>query len=222
MFREKYTERWEVERKKKKLFIHRYNIIPEKALKSPILEVGAGEGLRQIECKHKDVFLQSEYLGIDLLKPIKSELNIIQADILSFKTDRKFKTIIMVGTLEHIALDKWPSAVQQLKDLCSAGGNIIIYVPYRESVNRYMIHAGDHLVYGITKEFMWHFFPNAYIKIIYDQMIRRHDESFIWATGRWVKRLLMLDKKVLKIIPKRVGLLVIWNKRQNTELETEE
>ena len=83
MFREKYTERWEVERKKKKLFIHRYNIIPEKALKSPILEVGAGEGLRQIECKHKDVFLKSDYLGIDLLKPIKSELNIIQADILS-------------------------------------------------------------------------------------------------------------------------------------------
>ena len=201
-----------MEKKKKHRFCHRYNIIPKEVLRSPILEIGPGEGLRQVECKHKDVFLKSDYLGIDLLKPVNPELNIIQKNVLQFDTDKKFKTIIAIGSLEHIALDKWPSVIEKLKNLCDNRGTIIIYVPYQESINKYMIYKGDHLVYGITKEFMLYFFSGANVKIIYDQMIRRHEESFLWAIGRWFKRLITLDKMVLKIIPKQIGLLVIWEK----------
>jgi len=210
MFREKYSKRWKSEREKRKKFCHRYNIIPEKFLKSPIFEFGSGEGIRQVECKHKKFFLESDYLGIDLLEHIRPELNIIQEDILQFKTNRKFTTILSIGTLEHIPLDKWSFVVDKLKNLCVKKGNIVIFVPYKESVNQYMNGVEDHLVFGITKEFMLHFFPEAKVKIIYEEMLRQHGESLIWAIGRWFKRLMMLDLKIFKIIPRRVGLLVIW------------
>lgn len=212
MFRKKYSERWEDEKQKKKRFTHRYNTIPEGILKEPILEVGPGEGLRQVECKYKDIFLTSDYLGIDLLKPKSPELNIIQGDILEFESDKKFQTILMIGVLEHISLDQWPSVIKKLKSLCLIGGSVVIYVPFQESINRYMIHEGDHLVYGITKEFMQFFFPEANIKVIYDQMLKQQDETYFWAVGRWFKRLLTLNKMIFKIIPRRVGLLVIWKK----------
>ena len=212
-FKEKYSARWEKDRKTKIRFTHRYNSIPYEVLKSPILEFGPGEGLRQVQCKHKDVFLTADYLGIDLLKPEFPELNIIQGDILDFESGKQFQTIIMIGVLEHISLDQWPLVAEKLKSLCLKGGNVVLFVPHKESIDNYMVYKGDHLVYGITKKFMDYFFPGANISMIYDQRIRYGERfGFLKAAGRFVKSLIFLEKRALKIIPQRVGLLVVWSK----------
>ncbi len=215
MYQKKYSERWKEDRKKRKKFTHRYDIIPPEVLMDPILEIGSGEGIRQVNCLHKKFFLNADYLGIDILKPEFPELNIIEGDIITFIPDRRFKfnTVLMVGSLEHIALNHWSFVCNKLKVLCKENGNIVLYVPYKESINKFYQGVEDHLVFGITKELMRYFFPGAKIKVIYDQMLKEYNESFFWGIARWIKRLLTLDKKIFKIFPKRVGLLIIWNKR---------
>ena len=212
--RKKYSDRWETDRKTKLRFTHRYNAIPNGLLESPILEFGPGEGLRQVQCKHNNIFLTADYLGVDLLEPKDPALNIIQGNIVDFESEKKFRTIIMIGVLEHIPLDKWPLVTEKLKSLCMTRGNVILFVPHKESIDNYMVHDGDHLVYGITKKFMDHFFPEADIKNIYDQRVRYKERfAYFKAAGRFIKSLVTLNKRALKLIPQRVGILVIWSKK---------
>ena len=123
---------------------------------------------------------------------------------MDFESKKKFQTIIMIGVLEHIALDKWPLVTEKLKSLCLKGGTVVLFVPHKESIDNYMVHNGDHLVYGITKKFMRFFFPEANIKIVYDQRIRYKERfGFFMAAGRFFKSLVTLNKRALKIIPQR-------------------
>lgn len=213
-YRKKYSERWEKDRKSKVIFTHRYNAIPNGLLESPIIEIGPGEGLRQVQCKHKEFFLNADYLGVDLLKPKNPALHIIQGNIADYPVLKQYKTVLLIGVLEHIPLASWPFVVWKLKSLCMTRGKVILFVPHKESIDNYMIDKGDHLVYGITKKFMNHFFPGADIKNIYDQRVRYKERfAYFKAAGRFIKSLVTLDKRALKLIPQRIGIMVVWRKK---------
>lgn len=196
---------------KKEIEIFQYDNIPLEYIQGNILEIGVNEQrLLQSRIQHK--IARDNYLGVDI-EPKNGLLNTIQADILEYKIKQKYDTILMIEVLEHIKLCYWEELLRKLKTALIPTGWLIISVPYKQKLSRYVFSSEFnvskdqiHSVFGIDKKVIRKFLPNAKIKTIKRSWWRQDNASLIWATGRFVKRLLSNQN------PIRKNLMIYWQK----------
>jgi len=154
----------------------RYNNIPSEiftTFENPfVFEIGAGDGIRQIESKYSDYFV-CNYLGIDVIDKNKTELSIKKHNIMDFDVTHINANIVLAfEILEHIPLRDWEHVINKLKYCVSKkNGYVVITVPYKEDLAYYCKdklksreYFQIHNVHGITKDVLEYFFPNSHKK----------------------------------------------------------
>lgn len=175
----------------------RINEIPLHWLTSAesILDIGAYDGKTQSISEYASMFKRldatGEYLGVDVLRPdVRYLNNIVQADVLDFKTDRTFACVLCIHLLEHIERQHWPFIIRRLKSFVNPGGIIIIGTPYNELP--YTVSDPSpmtHKVFSITERDLLRFFPTAEIRIIITQNRFNGDGAGLLKSHlRWFKR----------------------------------
>lgn len=124
--------------KKYKYFYHRYNRTwtNERAIEIPIIR----EILK--ENKGKEVLeignVLSHYFSVnhDIVDKYENAEGVINEDVVNFKPSKKYDLIISISTLEHVGFDEEPKepekilrAIENLKNLLSPGGTLIVTLP---------------------------------------------------------------------------------------------
>jgi len=196
-----------------------YDIIDPKLLGDTILEVGVSERIFASKLWKTKVANDGvpEYVGIDAVRRV-ADHRIIEANIVTCELnhEEKFDTILMIQTLEHINLWDWPQVIQKLKNVLKEGGYFIVSVPYKQNYQEdfrfpYWLEHYDryqqHLVFRINKNMLEHFFPEAQFAIKWRIIFRQDGANILWASGRFIKRLLTKGYP-----PIRRSLYCIWQK----------
>ena len=122
-------------------------------LGNSVLEVGCGNGNFTVflakECSSvMGIDLDSEYVELARTRlqqktlAQKTEINIIQGDVLELDTDQRFDAIALLDVLEHIEDDV--AILQKLNRLLKPGGNLIVKVPALNSLYGEMDRAIGH------------------------------------------------------------------------------
>ncbi len=112
------------------------NIIKDKIDKlnsKKILDFGCGDGKLIYELSKKQ---ELDLTGIDISKRATSfakiftpNVEFIQGNILEYKPNEKYGTIITMETLEHISKKELPKIINKLNEILTKDGHLIITVP---------------------------------------------------------------------------------------------
>lgn len=158
-----------------------YNIIPDYVFpeNGSILELGSGDGSSQLNSRHRDKFLTSEYLGIDQRKNIKPKINVIDADFSKWAfwdgLDTQFDLIIAIASIEHCSLDTWSIIADGIYRRLRPSGHFVLVVPNNEHPEEYMeldyhtmmfSHRSAHVVFGITPKLLNFFWSGIKVSMV--------------------------------------------------------
>lgn len=175
--------------------IAHYDEIPSFCIGDRILDVGSSDGYGAAHSKHRDIFFDREYLGLDIQRFEGIYLPIIQGDIFKFETDCKFDTILLLHALEHFPLDRWEVLFRKLDSLLVPGGFLVVNVPfnqpaYLDSEERDpMFHEVGMITESLLLQY-WQFQSFSRVGNRSGQLILRNKgESWFRILGRAVKRL---------------------------------
>lgn len=189
-----------------------YNDIPDAILQGEktILEFGPATGINHLISKHRRFFIDNNadgrYLGVEIIPYNEQYLNIIQGDMLEFKTDHKWDIIIALHVLEHVELRHWPRLLKRMKSWLSPYGHLIIGVPHNEPPGM----SDLHLVSRITPDLIRNYLPDAKITKVNTKYDFAEDGArFAWALLRYIKRWLTRHP----YIRRHARLLVIWRNK---------
>lgn len=194
------------------------NLIPDYVFGDTLLDVGAGIGFSQLNSRHKEKFRElndnGSYLGIEIEIIGDPLLNMKEIDILQFETNKKFDTVLAISVLEHISYRKWPVLAKKLKSWINKGGYLVIIVPAKEKIDGRLDQSNidyynQHVVFGVTKKVLKHFYPNSMILTRKISVFRREGESFVHAVGRLIKRCVLSRPYYLS---KEDAYIVIWKR----------
>lgn len=176
-------------------FVFRYNLIPKKAIKGKILELGSGNRGIQLKSIHKKLFLNADYLGIDLSPPDHTPLKILRGDIktVTFPAE-SFDLIIAFEVLEHIEFRSWKRIFQNIQNWLKPNGLFYFSVPHAERptlrINPSYPNC-PHLVFGIKEETLAEFFSTPLqVKQYHNPYLFWYEKGRIWGILRGIKRLL--------------------------------
>jgi len=207
-----------------------YDSIPSKYLNGKILELGARDGTPQLQSKHSEKFSSPDYLGVDLIVPEKSKINVIEANALEYDYgEEEWDTFLSVATLEHIDFFEWENLFLKWKEALKPGGHIIILTPHKESPHDFYSSPDYHTNVLQSKEYgkwvghrVFGIDENLYKKIIGDLVyvkkwtrlpFREDGKSRIWGTLRLIKRFVTGHPYVWNWIKKpRLIIMVVYQK----------
>ncbi|MHA1995608.1 MAG: class I SAM-dependent methyltransferase [Candidatus Hodarchaeales archaeon] len=209
-----------------------YNQIPDFIFGDRILEIGARDGTPQLESRHREKFLNAEYIGLDLIKWTDSPpLNIQIKSIFDFEVEpESFDLIISIAVFEHISFESWDKLFDICKNLTKPGGYIVLIVPDNQLLGEYVnsqdykvglaqlkeygSDANIHRVFSITPSVFRYFLPGCrtYRKR-FPIKLKNPGDSNWWITIRFLKRLLTFHPYVWNgLLRKKNNLQVVWKK----------
>jgi hypothetical protein len=94
----------------------------------------------------------------DILDKYENAKDVINADVVDFKPDKKYDLILSISTLEHVGWDenprdntKIPQAIENLKTLIAQGGTIIVTLPL--GYNPHLDILLENRLVGFTKQY---------------------------------------------------------------------
>lgn len=196
--------------------------------------MGCGDGNSQIESRHKSHFLNNGYVGLDIRSDLASKINIVNADVFDYETDKKFDAVLAIAVIEHIPFSYWPKLFDKLKSWTNEGGYIAILVPHDEMLTEYITsvdykHCLEHypvvnhgvpchVVHGINGKVLQHFLPRAEIIEVRRKLhFREKGEGLIRPTLRFIKRILTRHKYIrMWWFRKKYVIMAIW-KNEDTD-----
>ncbi|KKN83060.1 hypothetical protein LCGC14_0303260 [marine sediment metagenome] len=191
--------------------VSRYNTIPKERVYGKILDIGCSDGIAQINSRHGEYFKSENYLGLEPASEraehaIHMGLNVLLTTIDNYDMAQKFDLIIMNEVIAHIDYEEWAELFKKLKSLLNKGGTICITTianeKFQDAGNVHRYH--HHVVMDITDDMILEHLPSAtIIKIPAWHAFKQKDESFLWALGRWVKRIITRHPAVGLIFPAR-------------------
>lgn len=162
-------------------FIHKYNYTwrNERCVEIPIIKrvLEKNSGKEVLELGN----VMSHYIDIshNVLDKYEKGEGVINKDVISFKSDKKYDLIIAISTLEHVGWDekdrnykKILIAIENLKSLLKRNGRIIITHP---------------LGYNF---YMDEFIRNGRLKINQINLMQRISEDNKWKQFPWKKQIL--------------------------------
>jgi 2-polyprenyl-3-methyl-5-hydroxy-6-metoxy-1,4-benzoquinol methylase len=204
----------------------RYNQIPDYIFNGNILEIGARDGEAQLMSRHADLLKTKSadrtYVGIDILKPPKSELNLLQCDFFKMGGSNRFDAIFALEVIEHLCLRDWHQFFNIIKRLLKPNGCLFLSTPYNESMARTLAWylpsyadepMGGHVVYGITPTVIRCFLKDAKcIKYKHRIHWRTDGASWLWAFFRTLKRILTFHPYAWGWRATHASLFVLWKK----------
>jgi len=197
-----------------------YNEIPDFVFTGGgILDIGSNDGYGAYHSRHRERFLTSDYLGVDVgvfdftyLEPI------IRSDFLKFETDKAFDTIIFSHLLEHFDIGRWPEIFDRLRGLLSDTGFLVVNVPYKEETHTV------HSVLHIDEALLLRFCPfQNFIKCYehnHDRVkFRDSKENIIKALVRFAYRIVTNHKySIVRTFKKKhVRLVAVYQKEIEEE-----
>jgi len=187
-----------------------YDDIPIHYIGQTILEIGVNEK-RLLQSKLAPKIKEANYLGIDIKLRTKPKLETIEADIIDYKINGTYDTILAIEILEHIPFCHWNSLINKLKQALNENGSLIISTPYKQKLEDYIYSVPNdpyqiHTIFGVNKKIMKYYFPNCKIKIISTFWWRQDNTNLIYASLRFLKRLLF------GISPIKRNIMVFWQK----------
>ncbi|TFF88341.1 MAG: hypothetical protein EU549_03210 [Promethearchaeota archaeon] len=169
----KYRKDWKFifKGEKYRYFHHLYNMTweNERAVELPIIKsiLTRYKGRNILELGN----VLSHYFNInhDIIDKYENRPGIINKDIISFDTNKKYDLIISISTLEHIGYDEYPrdpskiaKTIKKLRDLKKENGEIVItfptgYNPYLDSFIKSKKIQFDEIYYmkRLTKDNRW-------------------------------------------------------------------
>ena len=206
--------------------------MPEHVFGKNILEIGAREGTPQLQSRHREKFLQVGYTGIDLVEwEANPKLNIQITDVFHFSAEPEtFDLILAVAVFEHISFECWEELFKRCRNWVKTGGYLVIIVPDNQLLGEYVngqdyqtalgqlgkwgTNVNIHRVFSITPPVFEYFLPHCrVIRKKYQIKYRDQGESWLWACGRFVKRVLTFHPYVWQgILRKADYLQIIWQK----------
>ena len=91
----------------------------------------------------------SNYMNVshDIIDKYEKASNVINQDVVDFKSDEKYDLIVSISTLEHVGWDekprddkKIPKALENLRNFLKPGGTMIVTLPfgYNKALNRHL------------------------------------------------------------------------------------
>ena len=187
-----------------------YSDIPPLMLKNKrILEVGSGYGKNQLLSRHKDIFLNADYIGYDLLLQQKPLLNIVESDIRNVEFEREeFDVILFMHCVEHIPIEDWAKLFDRLVYALRVGGWFVIAAPYNENSRRPC--DPGHIVFDINENMLSSYLPRIRM---YRSSIRYPRylgvRKLIW----WLRRFLRGDRVVPLGVLRR-SFIAFWRKER--------
>lgn len=200
-----------------------YDSLPE--FRQPILELGCGSGIPQVQSKYRTIFQSKNYLGIDLSKCI---LNSKQENILDFQFLQKYNTILSIAFFEHLTLVQIINLLEKCKKTLKPNGQLIIMVPYCETPYSYLKNDSkegfrqnkelgldiSHKTFYHTKALWKYLLPSCKTKIIsYPIRFREDDCSYLKAIFRLFKRFLTFNKLVWnRFLRRNRCLMIVYEK----------
>lgn len=173
-----------------------YNAIDIDLIGKKVLEIGCSDE-NILNSKLSDRIMKADYTGIDMMNKCKV-LSVIKADIINYELTEKYDTILMIEVLEHIHLRNWEPLLKKLKNALTTGGNLIVSVPAKQKMNRYLQYWNTnyweiHTIFNIDKKILRFFFPEKTVKIKFVRLVifNQDNKSILWAVGRFIKRILI-------------------------------
>jgi SAM-dependent methyltransferase len=183
----------------------RYDNIPEEVIlpAQRILDVGIGDDDVQLQSKYASIFRSHRYCGVDIRK---------------IKLPRKCDLVLALEFIEHIPYYSWKRLFEKFKSLVAPDGTLIISTPYGQSRDGYIPPTNEeqrHVEFSIYPDLIRSFLPSATIRIIAKSTFRENNESFLWACGRYLKRVITRHKYIVHgVIPKKTYcIFAIWRKK---------
>lgn len=213
--------------------VNLYDRLPEYIFANNILEIGARNGVPQLESRHRERFLNANYIGIDILDwKNESPLNIEIIDIFDFKSkSESFDLILAIAVFEHIIFSKWERLFEICLKLLKPNGYLVIVVPNNQLLGDFLksidyqtskrlmrefnSDVSIHQVFSITPSVFRYFLPQCNIKKIRKKIIFRDSgETRRWACLRFIKRFFTFHPYVWHgLLFKSDSLQVIYRKR---------
>ena len=193
----------------------RYDAIPEHFIGESVLEVGCSDNI--LESKLRNKILEAKpYVCVDVTDKTPC-FPIIHADILKYRFERKYDTIIMIEVLEHVHLRDWNTLVNKLKANVNLGGYLIISVPAHQKLEDYLTYWNTsyfeiHTIFQITRKALRFLFPEFSLKHVRYIVFNPDHKSFVWALGRLLKRLLVKGMLWKKLPVLRESFIMFWQK----------
>lgn len=191
-----------------------YDDIPLRMIGKRILEIGVHP--RILDSKIWPKIAEGDYLGLDSKIRFDMDLNVIQANIIDYKIEETYDTILLIEVMEHIHYVEWKHLIYKLKAALKPNGYLILSTPYRQTFTDYLVLAENqawdlyqfHTIFGINKKVMRYFFPGAQIKIVRRIKWRQDGCGLTWAILRFAKRYLF------GINPIQKNIMVFWKKEK--------
>ncbi len=176
-----------------------YDAIPEELFQNvlTILEIGCNEQ-KLLRSKIGKYITKKNYSCLDVQSFNSGSLPFIQADIVNYEIQKKYGMIIISEVLEHIHFRDWNSVITKLKNALTLGGVLVVTIPCQEKMSKYIQHFGHqsnyyqfHTIFGIDRQVINHFFPDAKVKKLRYYAFRGDNASLLWAIGRFLKRIII-------------------------------
>ncbi len=202
--------------------IVRYNAIPHDLLKNSesILDIGASDGKGQMYSKYVEIFRSSKYTGIEVFEERANEarkngLHIIQENFLEYTSDKLYDVVMAHEIIAHIKEENWQVFFDKMMELTKPGGSIILTTIIDQDENTYdpegLDHWQQHVTFNINLDKIKKYFPTAKEKKIRSWFhFRTLEESFIWASLRWINRIIKRHPYVSKwLLPAKENAIYI-------------
>ena len=185
---------------KREIEVIHYNELPDFVFKdnSSILDVGSRDGYGAWYSRHRNRFLQNDYLGVDVqsfqhhyLKPI------ITNEFLQFETERKFDLIIFSHILEHFEIQQWTEVLTKLVGLLSDRGYLVINVPFKKDGKGGKEGWDRHKVFQIDEKLLAPYLPFMFERVGKTKtriVFRNPGEGILRPSLRFVWRILCNHK----------------------------
>lgn len=188
-----------------------YDKIDPYLIGSKVLEIGINEKIL-LNSKIKDKILSVEYLGLDIVDRGSKKLPFVKADIINYEFKEKYDTIMAIEVIEHLHFRDWKQFFEKLKNALNIKGYLIITAPRNQKLTSYLNEIPKdyyqiHTVFGINQLVFEQFLPDCRIKTIRTIIWREKGESYLWAFGRLIKRMILRNFDIV-----RSHYLVIWQK----------
>lgn len=166
-----------------------------------ILDIGISDGLGQYWSKHYDILSSEKYLGIEPSEERANEarkrrLNVVVTDFFDFESEELFDIVMAHEIIAHIKEENWSTFFERMKQFTKPGGYVIVSTVINQKEEGYVLPEGfdefqRHVTFDINLEKIQKYLPNATEKKISGwYLFRTPGESWIWASVRWIKRIL--------------------------------
>ena len=137
------------EGKKYKYFSHSYNKTwrCERAIEIPLIKDYLDKFKKKKVLEVGNVFSHYFPAKHDIVDNYEIAPNVINVDIMKYKSKKKYQVIFSISTLEHIGVDgekgkgKAVKTIQLLKKLLSVNGKLVFTIPlgYNTSLDKYLL-----------------------------------------------------------------------------------